>query len=142
MALEALNNLNRLAGTNQTTCLVDKTLEYFCCGIGSDGLVDLRHQAVNRLIRMKVLDQARPQGEVVILVDGSGYLAFRDRHCEHCLTQQHGENDGAHAQGAGSQTAGSRRHGLLDWHGVHRQPGCPGQPSGGEPPNASSRIAS
>ncbi len=46
-----LNNLNRLAGTNQTTCPVDKTLEYFCCGIGSYGLVDLRHQAVNRLIR-------------------------------------------------------------------------------------------
>ncbi len=88
---EVLNNLNRLAGTNQTTCPVDKTLEYFCCGIGSDGLVDLRHQAVNRLIRMKVLDQARLQGEVVILVDGSGYLVFRERHCEHCLTQKHGD---------------------------------------------------
>ncbi len=88
---EVLHNLNRLAGTNQTTCPVDKTLEYFCCGIGSDPLVELRHQAVNRLIRMKVLDQARLQGEVVILVDGSGYLVFHERHCEHCLTQKHGE---------------------------------------------------
>jgi hypothetical protein len=87
---EVLHNLNRLAGTNQTTCPVDKTLEYFCQGIGSDGLIDLRHQAVNRLIRMKVLDQARLQGEVVILVDGSGYLVFHERHCEHCLTQKHG----------------------------------------------------
>jgi hypothetical protein len=87
---EVLTNLNRLAGTNQTTCPVDKTLEYFCRGVGSDPLSELRHLAVNRLIRMKVLDQARLQGGAVILVDGSGYLAFKHKHCAHCLTQQHG----------------------------------------------------
>jgi hypothetical protein len=88
---EVLNNLNRLAGTSQTTCPVDKTLEYFCRRLGSGPLIDLRHQAVNRLIRMRVLEQARLQGRAVILVDGSGYLAFNDKHCDHCLTQQHGD---------------------------------------------------
>jgi hypothetical protein len=88
---EVLNNLNRLAGTSQTTCPVDKTLEYFCRGMGSNPLVDLRHQAINRLIRMKVFDQTRLQGRAVILVDGSGYLTFNERHCAHCLTQQHGD---------------------------------------------------
>jgi len=26
-----------------------------------------------------------------VLVDGTGYLLFRRRHCDHCLTQRHGE---------------------------------------------------
>jgi hypothetical protein len=46
---------------------------------------------VYRLIRMKALDEARLQGRFVILIDGSGYLVFRSRHCDHCLTQRHGE---------------------------------------------------
>ena len=25
------------------------------------------------------------------MIDGSGYLVFRSRHCDHCLTQRHGE---------------------------------------------------
>ena len=27
----------------------------------------------------------------MVLIDGSGYLVFHERHCDHCLTQQHGE---------------------------------------------------
>ena len=46
---------------------------------------------VQRLIRMKVLDAARLQGRFVVLIDGSGYLVFGSRHCDHCLTQRHGE---------------------------------------------------
>ena len=46
---------------------------------------------VQRLIRMKALDEARLQGRFVILIDGSGYLVFHHRHCDHCLTQRHGE---------------------------------------------------
>jgi hypothetical protein len=43
------------------------------------------------LIRTKALDAARLQGRFLILIDGSGYLVFRSRHCDHCLTQRHGE---------------------------------------------------
>jgi hypothetical protein len=46
---------------------------------------------ISRLIRMKALDEARLQGRFVILIDGSGYLVFHTRHCDHCLTQRHGE---------------------------------------------------
>ena len=88
---EVLANLNRLAGTEQTTRPVNKTLEYFVGRIGSAPLADLDQKIVNRLIRMKVLDQARLQGRFLVLIDGSGYLVFHQRHCEHCLTQKHGE---------------------------------------------------
>ena len=40
---------------------------------------------------MKVLDEARLQGRFVILIDGSGYLVFHYQHCDHCLTQRHGD---------------------------------------------------
>ena len=30
-------------------------------------------------------------GRFVVLIDGSGYLVFGCRHCDHCLTQRHGE---------------------------------------------------
>src|SRR5947209_12440717 len=46
---------------------------------------------IYRLIRTKALDGARLQGRFLILIDGSGYLVFRSRHCDHCLTQRHGE---------------------------------------------------
>jgi hypothetical protein len=86
-----LANLNRLAQTTQTTRPVNKTLEYFLGKIGSPAVATLRKKVVHRLIRMKALDEARLQGRFVILIDGSGYLAFQDKHCEHCLTQQHGD---------------------------------------------------
>jgi hypothetical protein len=88
---EVLPNLNRLAGTAQDSRPVNKTLEYLLKKIGSAPIAGLRQQMVQRLIRMKALDAARLQGRFVVLIDGSGYLVFRSRHCDHCLRQQHGE---------------------------------------------------
>jgi hypothetical protein len=88
---EVLNNLNRLAGTAVPSRPVNQTLEYFLERIGSAPMAHLRQQMVRRLIRMKALDAARLQGHFVVLVDGTGYLVFGARHCEHCLTQRHGE---------------------------------------------------
>jgi hypothetical protein len=88
---EVLNNLNRLAGTAQQTRPVNQTLEYFLERIGSAPLAGLRQRMVQRLIRMKALDDARLQGRFVVLVDGTGYLVFGSKHCDHCLTQRHGE---------------------------------------------------
>jgi hypothetical protein len=86
-----LDNLNRLAGTQQTSRPVNKTLDYFLGGIGSTPVAALRTKAVQRLIRMKALDSARLQGHFVVTADGTGYLVFGYKHCEHCLTQRHGE---------------------------------------------------
>jgi hypothetical protein len=88
---EVLPNLNRLAGTAQDRRPVNQTLEYFLAKIGSAPIAGVRQRIVQRLIRRKVLDKARLQGRFVLLIDGSGYLVFRAKHCDHCLTQRHGE---------------------------------------------------
>jgi hypothetical protein len=88
---EVLNNLNRLAGTAQRSRPVNRTLEYFLEKIGDAPVAGLRARLVRRLIRTKALDAARLQGRFLVLIDGSGYLMFGWRHCDHCLTQRHGE---------------------------------------------------
>jgi hypothetical protein len=84
-----LDNLNRLAQTEQTTRPVHDTLDYFLEHVASEAFVGLRTKAVRRLIRGKVLDSARLLGKPVVIVDGTGVLCFHRRHCEHCLTQKH-----------------------------------------------------
>jgi hypothetical protein len=86
-----LTNFNRLAGTAQKTRPVHNTLEYFAGRVGSAAIAELDQKMVNRLIRMKALEAARLQGRFLVLIDGTGYLVFNDKHCEHCLTQKHGE---------------------------------------------------
>ena len=86
-----LANLNRLAGTRQQTRPVNKTLNYFLGGIGAAPVATLRAHCLRRLLRMRALDAARLQRYFVIAADGTGYLVFRYPHCEHCLTQQHGD---------------------------------------------------
>jgi hypothetical protein len=85
-----LDNLNRLADTEQETRPVNKTLNYFLGRIGTKSVAGLRTQALRRLVRMKVLDSARLQGYFVVAIDGTGYLVFRYPHCAHCLVQPHG----------------------------------------------------
>jgi hypothetical protein len=85
-----LDNLNRLAGTQQVSRPVNQTLNYYLGRIGGEPVAGVRTQMVNRLIRMKALDEARLQGRLVTAVDGTGYLVFNHPHCEHCLTQTHG----------------------------------------------------
>lgn len=86
-----LDNLNRLADTQQTTVPVNKTVDDYLAGLGCPPLADLRRQLLYRLLRMRVLDESRLQGRYVVLIDGSGYLVFRHRHCDHCLTRRCGE---------------------------------------------------
>jgi hypothetical protein len=38
------------------------------------------------------LDDARLQGHFVVAVDGTGWMVFRERHCDRCLSQKHGES--------------------------------------------------
>jgi hypothetical protein len=88
---QLLGNLNRLAHTAQDSRPVNKTLDHFLGGVGPAPLAALEQRLVNRLIRMRALADARLQGRYLVLVDGTGYLVFHHKHCEHCLTQQHGE---------------------------------------------------
>jgi hypothetical protein len=58
---EVLGNLNRLAGTQQTTMPVNKTVDNYLAGVGTAPLAELRRQMIQRLVRMRVLDSARLQ---------------------------------------------------------------------------------
>ena len=87
--LLVLDNVNRLAQTEQTSLPVNQTLSHFLGHVGSSALGDLRTQCVRRLIRNKVLDSARLEGAFPVIVDGTGFLAFKEEHCPHCLVYQH-----------------------------------------------------
>ena len=91
LGTRVLDNLNRLAGTRQATMPVNQTVDAYLAGIGCPPLTGLRRQMIYRLVRSRALDGARLQGHWVIVIDGSGYLVFRQRHCEHCLTRPCGE---------------------------------------------------
>jgi hypothetical protein len=86
---QVLTNLNRLAETRHTTRPVHDTLDHFLEHVPVAAFRRLRTQMVRRLIRMKALDAARLQGNLVLLVDATGLLCWRRRHCSDCLVQQH-----------------------------------------------------
>jgi hypothetical protein len=86
---EVLHNLNRLAKTQQDTRPVHDTLDHFLGHTGAAPYAELRTRMLRRLIRMKALDAARLQGRFVVVADATGHLAFRQRHCPHCLVYQH-----------------------------------------------------
>jgi len=83
-----LANVNRLAQTQQQTAPHNDTLDDYLQGVGVEPIAALRASMMDRLIRMRVLDEARVQGRLVLGIDGTGYLVFRQRHCDHCLTRQ------------------------------------------------------
>jgi hypothetical protein len=89
---QVLANLNRLAETAQTTLPVHDTLDHFVGHVKLAGWERLRTQAVQRLLRMKALDDARLLGRPVLLLDATGLLCFHRRHCPHCLVQRHGKH--------------------------------------------------
>jgi hypothetical protein len=86
-----LDNLNRLAQTQQTTRPVHDTLDHFLEHVAALAFAALGLHMVRRLIRMKVLDAARLLGYLVVIVDGTGLLCFHRRHCDQCLVQKHAQ---------------------------------------------------
>lgn len=87
--LRVLENVNRLAETEQTSLPVNKTLSHFLGHLGPGPLAQLRTRLLRRLMRNKVLDFTRLAGAFVIAVDGTGFLSFRQKHCDHCLVHEH-----------------------------------------------------
>lgn len=88
---QVLPNLNRLAGTQQDSLPVHKTLDHFLSHVGTAPLAALRTRFVRRLLRMRALDDSRLEGHFVVVLDGTGHVRFHRRHCPHCLTQKHEE---------------------------------------------------
>jgi hypothetical protein len=84
-----IENINRLAGTAQESLPVAKTIDHFLGHSSTQAIAQLEHQCLQRLLRMKAVEDFRLAGYVVAAVDGTGFLRFGQRHCDHCLTQKH-----------------------------------------------------
>lgn len=85
-----IRNLNSLCGTRCESMLHPDTLAYLMKRLSPRALEDLRHAILYTLIRKRVFDGDRLLGKFFrVAIDGTGTLAFKERHCEHCLTQKH-----------------------------------------------------
>jgi hypothetical protein len=93
-----LPNMNRLAGTAQTSLPVVKTLAHFLEHVGLPAWEQLRTRLVVQLIRAKVLQASRVRGYYMVAVDGTGQVTFGQPHCPHCLVfkQKSGRTDYVH----------------------------------------------
>ena len=83
----ALDNLNRLSHCRQETLAHNGTVNHYLGHVAPEDLHKLRRRMVHRLIRMRTLDHGRLFGHFLVVLDGTGQLYFRQRHCEHCLTK-------------------------------------------------------
>ena len=86
-----LANLNRLAGTQQQNRPVHGTLDHYLGHVGASGVAHVRTLMVRQLIRNKVMEPARLLGHLVVPLDATGLFYFRQRHCDQCLSQRHGQ---------------------------------------------------
>ena len=87
--LWVLDHVNRLAQSRQTSLPVNKTLSHFLSPVGSAAFAQLRTDCLRQLIRNKVLDSIRLEGCFPVVVDGSGFLSFKEQHCPHCRVHPH-----------------------------------------------------
>lgn len=85
---EMRRNIQTLARQEIERIPHDTTLEYFLMGLAPGELSEIRRRMIYSLIRRRCLEKFRFSGYYLIAGDGSGYLRFNTRHCEHCLTQE------------------------------------------------------
>jgi hypothetical protein len=88
---QVLGNINRLADTQQKTRPVHGTLDHFLEHVPPTAFARLRTRMVRHLIRSKLLESARLLGYLPVILDATGLFCFRQRHCDQCLSQRHGE---------------------------------------------------
>lgn len=85
---EMIKNIEVLAKSDMDRIPHDGTLEYLMERLDLRELAKLRTKMINRLIRNKCFNRYRLSGYHLIAIDGTGYLTFNHRHCEHCLTKK------------------------------------------------------
>ena len=88
---EALANLNRLSGCDQSDLAHPDTLDHYLGHVEPAEIsAKIRHRMVHHLIRTKALDSERVMGHFMIGVDGTQELSFPERHCQYCLERTNG----------------------------------------------------
>jgi hypothetical protein len=85
---QVLANINRLAQTRLNSLPVHDTLDYFLGRVPVNAFAELRQLMVQRLIRMKALDDARLLGHAQVIIDATGLFSFQERHCPACLERK------------------------------------------------------
>lgn len=56
-------------------------------------LEDLKTTFIKQLIENKIFDKWRLNGKIVIAIDGTGILTFKERHCDKCLVRNYKVNE-------------------------------------------------
>ncbi|MEO0250385.1 MAG: transposase family protein [candidate division WOR-3 bacterium] len=90
-----LQNLNCLSQSEQHRVPHDKTLADLLEQLDPKHLVGLRRFVVRQLIRRKTLDKWRLLNRYhLVAIDATRLFSFKERHCEHCLTETHSASHG------------------------------------------------
>lgn len=84
-----LDNLLSLSGSDEKYAADSDTLNYLMEKMPPEGLEEITWKLVRVLIRKKVLDDFRFNGDFLVAVDGSRILTFNEKHCDRCLTRKH-----------------------------------------------------
>lgn len=85
-----VKNFNRIAGLNLSHIPHHDTLAGFLKTLSVRAVFRLRREMVKSLIKTRAIEQFRLFGRYYgIAIDGTGQFSFKERHCEHCLTQKH-----------------------------------------------------
>lgn len=80
-------NFNAFCTSNLEKTAHHDTVEYFYSRLVPDELEDLQNKMIQTLLRKKCLEKYRLFGFwYLVVIDGTGRLFFKERHCEHCLT--------------------------------------------------------
>ena len=82
-----LQNLNRLASTESLDLLHGDTLNDYLKQLPPEHLGSLPQRMAQRLIRMRVLADARMQNLYRIVINATGLWSWSERHCDACLHQ-------------------------------------------------------
>jgi hypothetical protein len=88
-ALELAKTLARLLGCELDALPHLDTLEKVLRLIQLDDLERVLARMIQRLIRMKALDDWRVGGRFLLAIDGTGLYSFRERHCAQCIEAHH-----------------------------------------------------
>jgi hypothetical protein len=88
-ALEMAKTMARILGCELDALPHLDTLEKVLRLVQPDDLEKLLAKMIQRLIRMKALDDWRVSSRFLLAVDGTGLYSFRERHCEQCIETRH-----------------------------------------------------
>lgn len=84
-----LSNFLLLTGSAEPQTADTDTMNYLLERLPPEALETITWQLIRVLVRHKVLDRYRLNGEFLIAVDGTQLFATKKRHCANCLTKEH-----------------------------------------------------